>query len=57
MIEVVDMSGEIAIPIIENKKSHPVAFKASLIPNLLDLRKEKGIPYLIKEVQRQDQLC
>jgi molybdenum cofactor cytidylyltransferase len=40
---------EIFIPIYENKKGHPIIFKKTMKKILCNLRKEKGLPYLLKK--------
>jgi len=39
---------EILIPSYKGRKGHPVVFSRSIIPLLVSLRKEKGLPYLLK---------
>jgi len=39
----------ITIPERNGKRAHPVAFKKELFPELSDLRKEKGIPYILRK--------
>lgn len=43
-----EKDGEIVIPVINNKKSHPILFKKDLLKEIITLRKEKGIPYLLR---------
>ncbi len=43
-----EKDGEIVIPVIDNKKSHPILFKKNLLKEIITLRKEKGIPYLLR---------
>ncbi len=39
---------EILIPTYKERKGHPIVFSRSIIPLLASLRKEKGLPYLLK---------
>lgn len=39
---------DIIIPTFNKRKGHPIIFKSKLIPVFNFLRKEKGLPYLIK---------
>lgn len=39
---------DIIIPTFNKRKGHPIIFKSKLIPIFNSLRKEKGLPYLIK---------
>ncbi len=43
----------ITIPVRNGKRAHPVAFKKELFPELSDLRKEKGIPYILRKYNSQ----
>ena len=43
----------ITIPERNGKRAHPVAFKKELFPQLSDLRKEKGIPYILRKYSTQ----
>ncbi|MGB9694606.1 MAG: nucleotidyltransferase family protein [Caldisericaceae bacterium] len=45
-----EISGSImTIPTFQGKKGHPVVFKKTLLPELMALRKEKGLPYLMRK--------
>lgn len=39
---------DILIPVFKKRKGHPIIFKSNLIPLFNSLRKEKGLPYLLK---------
>jgi len=39
----------IVVPVKLGKKTHPILFSKALIKDLLSLRKEKGIPYVLKK--------
>jgi len=39
---------DIIIPVFNKRKGHPIIFKSNLIPIFNSLRKEKGLPYLLK---------
>ncbi|MGQ9845440.1 MAG: NTP transferase domain-containing protein, partial [Caldisericia bacterium] len=39
---------DIIIPTFNKRRGHPIIFKSKLIPIFNSLRKEKGLPYLIK---------
>lgn len=39
---------DIIIPTFNKRKGHPIIFKSKLIPIFNSLRKEKGLPYLIR---------
>jgi CTP:molybdopterin cytidylyltransferase MocA len=43
----------ITIPVRNGKRAHPVAFNKELFPQLSDLRKEKGIPYILRKYSTQ----
>jgi molybdenum cofactor cytidylyltransferase len=40
---------KIFIPTYEGERGHPLVFSSSLLGDLLSLRKEKGIPYLLRK--------
>jgi molybdenum cofactor cytidylyltransferase len=40
---------EIVIPTFDEAKGHPIVFNKNLLPQLMSLRKEKGLPYLLKK--------
>jgi len=40
---------DIIIPIFEDKRGHPILFSHSLLPILFSLRKEKGLPYILRK--------
>ncbi|MGB9750109.1 MAG: NTP transferase domain-containing protein [Caldisericia bacterium] len=39
---------DMIIPVFNKRKGHPIIFKSNLIPIFNSLRKEKGLPYLLK---------
>ncbi|MBP7139695.1 MAG: NTP transferase domain-containing protein [Caldisericia bacterium] len=44
----IESKKDIIIPTFNEKKGHPIVFKSNLIPLFNSLRKEKGLPYLLK---------
>ena len=44
----IESEKDIIIPTFNEKKGHPIVFKSNLIPLFNSLRKEKGLPYLLK---------
>lgn len=44
-----DSNKEILIPTYNRRKGHPIIFKSKMIPLFNSLRKEKGLPYLLKK--------
>jgi len=42
---------DIFIPIYENKRGHPIIFRINMKEVLCELRKEKGLPYILKKFQ------
>ncbi len=44
----IESKKDIIIPTFNKKRGHPIVFKSNLIPLFNSLRKEKGLPYLLK---------
>jgi CTP:molybdopterin cytidylyltransferase MocA len=41
----------IVVPVKDGKRTHPVAFNRNFFDKLLSIRKEKGIPYILKNYE------
>lgn len=46
--KIIKSEKDIFIPIYKNKRGHPIIFKTSMKEILCKLRKEKGLPYILK---------
>lgn len=44
---------KIVIPTFNKARGHPIVFNKSLLPQLMSLRKEKGLPYLLKKFSNE----
>jgi molybdenum cofactor cytidylyltransferase len=44
---------KIFIPVYKNERGHPIIFSSLILKDLLALRKEKGIPYLLRKFKYQ----
>ncbi len=51
--KIIKSDNEIFIPVYENKKGHPIIFKKTLKSVLCNLRKEKGLPYILKKYKEK----
>lgn len=50
LLDSANASGKkITMPVFSGKKGHPLVFSSTIRSELLDLRKEKGLPYLVKK--------
>ncbi|MCX8094596.1 MAG: NTP transferase domain-containing protein [Caldisericia bacterium] len=47
--KIIKTDKEIFIPTFNNKRGHPIIFKISMKKILFNLRKEKGLPYILKK--------
>lgn len=44
---------KVFIPVYKNERGHPIIFSSLILKDLLALRKEKGIPYLLRKFKSQ----
>ena len=51
MHSAIRLKKDITIPMWENKRGHPIIFSRKLLPILFSLRKEKGLPFLLKHYE------
>ncbi|MFU2158591.1 NTP transferase domain-containing protein [Caldisericum sp. AR60] len=49
LIYAIQKGNLISIPIKDNKRTHPIAFSSLLFNVIKNLRKEKGIPYMLRK--------
>lgn len=52
IIESLKKGSSIVVPLKEGKRTHPIAFNRAIFQNLIAIRKEKGIPYVLKNYEQ-----